>query len=318
MNVRSTLLNPAIAFLPRTLLSMVTSASRSFRSAARGLLTTSMALLVVATFAVLPSFAQSEGGDETVQQLRQSYQQGMQAGRQGNHEVAYDNLTQAISLAEQAEQPRARRQISDNLTRMAKNWGNDALENENYEEALMHFETGAEYAPDDAYFYYGMGVAQLRLENEEEAMQHMQEAIQTGEETGDQRTVGMATERIREEYVARASEALSKNDVTSSDIDAALQALDTLEEYVDPNDSSYFYRAVALFERGDYSGAIENAQQGLELHNGSRSDAARFHFVIAESQFRSGDTEAACSTFEDAAYGDYRARAQHYLENECE
>lgn len=292
------------------------------RSVLRSLTAVCMALLITGTFAVLPSLAQSEGGgqgsNEALQRLEQTYRQGMQAGQQGNHEVAYNNLTEAIELAQQEEQERARRQIQDNLTRMAKNWGSDAIENENYEEALMHFETGAEYAPQDAYFPYGMGLAQLRLENEDEAMELMQEAITLGEETGDQRTVGMATERIRKEYVARASRALSSDNVSAGNIETALEALDTLEEYVDPNDSSYFYRAVALFERGDYEDAIENARQGLELHSGSRSDAARFHFVIAESQFQSGNTEAACSTFEDAAYGDYRARAQHYLENECE
>ncbi len=297
---------------------MATSVSFSYRSALRSLSVASLAFLMMAAFTALPSLAQSEGGDNAMQQLEQSYRQGMQAGQQGNHEVAYNNLSEAIQLAEQEEQENARRQIQDNLTRMAKNWGNNALENENYEDALMHFETGVEYAPDDAYFYYGMGVAQLRLENEEEAMQHMQDAIRTGEETGDQRTVSLATDRVRDEYVARASASLSKDNVTSSDIEAALEALDTLEEYVDPSDRSYFYRAVALFESSDYQGAIENARQGLELHSGSRSDAARYHFVIAESQFQSGDTEAACSTFEDAAYGDYRARAQHYLENECE
>ncbi|WP_176521820.1 tetratricopeptide repeat protein [Longimonas halophila] len=297
---------------------MATSVSFSYRSALRSLAVASLALFIVAAFTALPSLAQSEGGNSAMQQLEQSYRQGMQAGQQGNHEVAYNNLSEAIELAAQEEQENARRQIQDNLTRMAKNWGNDALENENYEDALMHFETGAEYASEDAYFYYGMGVAQLRLENEDEAMQHMQESIRIGEENGDQRTVSLATDRIRDEYVARASASLSKDNVTSSDIEAALEALDTLEEYVDPSDRSYFYRAVALFEDSDYEGAIENARQGLELHSGSRSDAARYHFVIAESQFQSGDTEAACSTFEDAAYGDYRARAQHYLENECE
>ena len=296
---------------------MATSVSFSYRSALRRFAAASLALFILAAFTALPSLAQSEG-DNTLQQLEQAYRQGMQAGQQGNHEIAYNNLTEAIDLAEQAEQEGARRQIQDNLTRMAKNWGNQALENENYEEALTHFERGAEYAPEDAYFLYGQGVAQLRLENADEAMSLMQEAITLGESNGDMRTVNMTTERIRQEYVARASAALSKENVTSSDIESALEALDTLEEYVDPSASSYFYRAVALFERGDYEAAIQNAEQGLELHTGSRSDAARYHFVVAESQFQSGNTEAACTTFEDAAYGDYRARAQHYLENECE
>lgn len=315
MNILSTQLARTALLLSRDFLSMSNSAFSSSRGVLRSLTVVCTALLLSASLAVLPSAAQS--GDEAVQQLEQAYQQGMQAGQQGNHDVAYTNLEEAVRLAEQAEQSRAQRQITDNLTRMAKNWGNNALEAERYEDALMHFEKGAEYDPEDAYFFYGMGLAQLRLENEDEAMERMQEALRVGESTGDQRTVNMATDRVRAEYVSRASQALSGDNVSSANIDASLDALDTLEQYVDPNDSSYFYRAVSLFERGDHEGAIENARRGLELHSGSRADAARFHFVIAESQFQMGDTAAACATFEDAAFGDYRARAEHYLENEC-
>lgn len=304
---------PITVFVQRILLSMRTSVpfSGMLRSAGASCL----ALALLFSFS-LPALAQSEGDDPT-QQLQQAYQQGMQAGQQGNHETAYASLEEAIDLAEQAEQSRARRQIADNLVRMAKNWGNNALEAERNEEALMHFEKGADYDPEDAYFFYGMGLAELRLENEEAAMEHMQEALRVGEATGNQRVVGLATERVRDEYIFRASQALSADNVTSGNIEQALEALDTLEEFVDPNDRSYFYRAVALFERGDYEDAIANARQGLDLHTGSRSDAARFHFVIAESLFQMGNTEEACAAFEDAAFGDYRARAEHYLENEC-
>ncbi|MGM0705175.1 MAG: tetratricopeptide repeat protein, partial [Bacteroidota bacterium] len=265
---------------------MATLVPSSTRSALRSVASACLVLIVTATLAALPSLAQSEGGgggNEALQRLEQTYRQGMQAGEQGDHEVAYNNLSEAIELAEQEEQERALRQISDNLTRMAKNWGNDALENENYEEALTHFEKGAEFDPEDAYFFYGMGLAQLRLENEEEAMETMQEALSIGNENGDQRTVGLATDRIRQEYVARASRALSADNVSSANIEEALEALDKMEEYVDPDASAYFYRAVALFEQDDYDEAIENARQGLEMHSGSRSDAARYHFVIAES-----------------------------------
>jgi hypothetical protein len=31
-----------------------------------------------------------------------------------------------------------------------------------------------------------------------------------------------------------------------------------------------------------------------------------------------GNEQSACQTFEKAAFGDYKARSDHYLKNECE
>ena len=101
-------------------------------------------------------------------------------------------------------------------------------------------------------------------------------------------------------------------------IDDAMEALDQMREYVEPSAKSMFYRALALYRDGQHEQAIQTAREGLDMHQGSRSDAAKFHYYIAESQMSLGDKATACATFKNAAYGDYEARAQHALENECD
>ncbi|MFO8233149.1 MAG: hypothetical protein R6U20_10835 [Longimonas sp.] len=89
---------------------MATLVPSSTRSALRSVASAFLVLIVTATLAALPSLAQSEGGEggnEALQRLEQTYRQGMQAGEQGDHEVAYNNLSEAIELAEQEEQERA-------------------------------------------------------------------------------------------------------------------------------------------------------------------------------------------------------------------
>jgi tetratricopeptide (TPR) repeat protein len=272
--------------------------------------------IVVAGFLAAPALAQNGGGD-SVSQLKQAYKSGMQAAKQDNYETAYTQLERAHTLAKESEQSGAANQIQSYLQKLPKKWGNDALKNKNYSEALRHFEKGETHAPKDAYMLYGQGLALVNLDSTDTAMEVMSRAIEVGEANGDTRTAGLATERIRDEYISRASKALSAESPTQANAETALEALDKMREYVDANAKSLFYRSLAYDVQGNHQQAIETARRGLDMHQGSRSDEAKYHFVIAESQMRMGETQQACQTFQEAAFGDYKARSEHYLENEC-
>jgi tetratricopeptide (TPR) repeat protein len=265
-----------------------------------------------------PALAQDNGGGDQKQkinQLKQAYATFQKAGKQNNYETAYTKLSEAAQLADEIGQSGVLGQLRSFQQKLPTKWGNEALEAEDYREALRHFNRGIEWSPKDAYVYYGKGLALVNMDSTESAMKMLQEAKTVGEETGNTRVSGLATDRIRQEYVARASKALNTENPSPSDAETALEALDQMREYVEPSASSLFYRSVALQAAGDLEAAIETAQQGLEMHQGSRSDAAKYHFVIAESQMELGQKDSACSSFEQAAFGDYRARSEHYLKN---
>ena len=271
-----------------------------------------------------PVLAQDSGGasaeakKKQLEQLKQSFRAGLKAAKSNNASEAYTQLEQALQLAQDTESSSAADQISGYLQKLPKNWGNTAVENENWSDALTHFDKGIEHAENDAYMYYGKGLALVNMDSTEAGLNTLQQAIEVGNETGNTRVTGLATERIRDEFLARASEALNAQNPTSSQIQTALDALDEMQQYVDPNAQSLFYRARALFEQAQYEEAISTAQEGLSMHQGSRSDAAKYHFIVAESQMNLGNTQTACQTFEQAAFGDYQARAQHYLKNDCQ
>ena len=264
------------------------------------------------------SGASAEAKKKQLKQLKQSFRAGLKAAKGNNSSQAYTELEQALQLAQETESSGAADQISGYLQKLPKNWGNTAVENENWSDALTHFEKGIEHAENDAYMYYGRGLALVNLDSTEAGLEALQQAIEVGNETGNTRVTGLATERTRDEFLARASEALNAENPSSEQIQTALDALDEMREYVDPNAQSLFYRARALFEGGQYQQALDTAQEGLDMHQGSRSDAAKYYFIVAESQMNLGNEESGCQTFEQAAYGDYQARAQHYLKNECQ
>lgn len=271
-----------------------------------------------------PVFAQSSGGSSTeatkkkLEQLKKNYATFQKAGKKDNYKTAYSSLSDAIRLAEETDQSKALNKLRSFQQKLPTKWGNEALKAENYDRALLHFKQGIEWSPDDAYVYYGKGLALVNMDSTEAAMKTLQRAITVGKKNGDMRTATLATDRIREEFIAKASKALSAQNPTEADVNKALSHLDKMKQYVEPSAKSLFYRATALYEKEQYEQAITTAQKGLEqLQQGSRTDRAKYHFIVAESQMKIGNEQSACQSFEKAAFGDYKARADHYLKNEC-
>jgi len=252
-------------------------------------------------------------------ELQQTYKEGAKAGNAENYEVAAERFEESIQLAQKLGLDNLIGKIENNLIESLKGAGSAALNQENYEDALSHYDRLLEYTDSDPSVHYNRGLALINMDDRmEDGLDALQRAIEIGNETGNTRVSGLATERIRDEFLARASEALQGDNPSQAQINEALSALDQMTEYVEPNANAMFYRGTALYEGGQYQQAIQAARQGLEMHQGSRSDAAKFHFVIAESQIELDNKASACQTFENAAYGDYEARANHYLNNECD
>jgi len=305
------------SFFPNTLNTMTALPFSLFRRLNQWSLTG----LLLAACLVLgpgPATAQDSNTEQLKKQLQKSYQAAAQAGNEGDYETAASNFEEAIQYAQELELDDIVQKIRGNLISSLKSAGTADLKSENYEEALSHFEAALEYDDADPSVHYNRGLALLNMEGRtEDGLEALQRAIELGNETGNTRVANLATERTRGEFHNIASEALNAENPTSAQIDEALSAIDELEQYVDPNAQSLFYRARALFEAGDYQQALQTARQGLNMHQGSRSDAAKYYFIVGESQMRLGNETDACQTFKNAAYGDYRARAEHYLENEC-
>lgn len=270
-----------------------------------------------------PALAQN--GDMTAaqkkklqEQLKKTFAEGANAGKQKNYDTAISKFKEALKMAEKLSATSATNQIQNYLVKSLKSAASVDMNQENWSAALAHYEEVMEYDNQDPVVYLNKGMAHMSMDSTEAGLTALQKAIQLGNKVGNTRVSGTATERIQDEFLARASRALQGQNPSEEQINTALDALDEMTKYVPPSADSKFYRATALFELGELQEAIETAREGLDMHQGSRSDAAKFYFIIAESQFDLGNTAQACQTFENAAYGDYQARSEHYLKNECE
>jgi hypothetical protein len=271
-----------------------------------------------------PALAQEESSLSTAQkkklrtELQQTYKEGAKAGNAKNFTVAAARFEESVQLAQKLGLSDLVGKIEGNLVNSLKGAGSAALQKEQYGQALSHYKKLAAYTDQDPSVRYNQGLALINMDSTRAGLQTLRQAIELGTETGNTRVAGLATERIRDEFLASASKALQGDTPSQAQIVKALNALDQMREYVDPSAKSMFYRALALFQSNEYQQSIQTAREGLEMHQGSRSDAAKYYYVIGESQFELGSKADACQTFQNASYGDYEARANHYLKNECD
>lgn len=260
---------------------------------------------------------------ELRKKLKRTYAKGAKAGQSENFEQAATNFEEALQIAREYKEPLKLsnslvNKIQGNLLTVVKGAGSADLKQENYGEALSHFEEAMEYTENDPSLHHNKGLALLNMDSTDAGLQSLQTAVEVGNQTGNTRVAQTARERIRDEFLAKASEALQGDNPSQEQINTATEALDQMREYVEPSAQSMYYRGRAHLKANRSQQAIQTARQGLDMHQGSRNDAAKYYFVIAEAQKQLGNEGEACETYKNAAYGDYKARAEHYLENECE
>ena len=230
--------------------------------------------------------------------------------------AAYQQFREAASAAEQAGDNNVSQRATSFATQLAYRAGLVATRTENYQQALDHFQAGIDVDPNYAKNYLGRGKAYQDMNQVDQAIEAFAQAVEVGNESGDAQTAQTAADAIRSQYHYLASSRLgaSSGAPSSADAQQALDYLSALQEYVDPTADTYYYMAVAHEALGQHDQAISEAEQAIELHRGSRTDAAKIYLIKGEALMKQGNNAEARQAFQNATYGEYKQRAEHYLE----
>lgn len=261
---------------------------------------------LVGGFATSPAFAQ---------EYKEAYNAAIEAAKAKSYDKAYTEFTRAAKLADAADDSDVAQRARKVAAQIDYNTGKQLVAAEKFDEGLKRFEQGIKLYPSYSRNYVGKALALKKLQRDDDAIQAYQDLIAYGEENNDTEAVREGQKAIRDHYVYLASSALGRrSEPSASDAREALEHLEKLEEFADPDADVVFYRAAAQNALGEYAKAIELADQALEMHRGSKSDAAKIHFVKGEALMYNGNTEAAKEAFRNATFGSYKSLAEHYLE----
>lgn len=249
------------------------------------------------------------------QEYKEAYNAGIEAAKAKNYTEAYSHFTNAAQLARQDGDSDVANRASKVAAQIDYNLGKQDLQNEDAEGALKRFETGIGLYPQYSNNYLGKALALKKMGRDEDAIGAYEELIAYGKENNDSDAVQEGEQGIRDHYIFLASSALGRQaEPSASQAREAVGYLEQLQEYVEADADTYFYLAAAHNSLGSYDEAISFADQALEMHRGSRTDAAKIYFVKGEALMYGGNTAAAKEAFQNATYGSYKSLAEHYLE----
>lgn len=267
--------------------------------------------LLVAVFGTATAYAQ---------EYKEAFNQGLEAmkayqtsKKMADLDRAYQQFEASRTGAQQAGDTDVANKAQQYLARIDYTRGVALYKQEKFDEALAAFDRSITYDPDYDKAYYMKGLALKKLDRLDEAM----DALQIAMEKGTGKAKRAAADAIRDHYIYLASRALSRNGehIKASDGEEALSYLQKLMDHgVEPDADYYYYMAVALKAIGKNEEAVAMADKALELHRGSRTDKAKIYFIKGEALMAMQDYEGAKAAFKNAAYGSYKATAEHYLE----
>jgi tetratricopeptide (TPR) repeat protein len=189
--------------------------------------------------------------------------------------------------------------------------GNQYLRNEQFDQALDMYDRALAAQPNYAAAFYQKGLVFRQQENLEEALSYFDRAIQVGRQSGEADIVGRAVGAARNFLLVRGVEQMENNRTRP-----ATQLLRQALEY-DAEHAELHYRLAEVYNKQAlWANAIEHATRSLQLEQGGRADRAKIYFELGYAYKNQGNDSAACDAFSNAAFGSFRAAAEHAMEHE--
>src|SRR5690625_4573396 len=234
-----------------------------------------------------------------------------------NIDVAIERFNEAAEVAGEFNDQEVQRQAMNAIPQLYYVRGVLNYRLENYQEAMAALDQAIEMNANYAAAYYQKGLTQKQLTpNDVDAfLQWYDRAIMIAEQTNDNRTLQSATNAARDELIYRG--------VTLGEdrqFGQAIELLNRVEQYDNASDEQQYRLAEIYNMRSDWSSAATHARRALELHDGGVADTAKIYFELAIALKGLGEYPAACSAFENARYGNFTGPANHELQFElkCE
>lgn len=222
-----------------------------------------------------------------------AFEEAAEAGEQYGRQSVVDNSTNNIT------------KLTYGKSRLQYNQGN-------YEAAMETINKVIENNPNYATAYYHKGLIYKKMDgNLENALSALDQAIKVAEENNNPQIARQARENASGELVYRANQRIQENNYST-----AIEMLNRALEYNPESATAYLKLAETYNNRGDWNQALTNAQKALDLENGGRNAKAAIYFQIGSAYKGQGNYSQACDAFANAAYGKFRANAEHQMEYE--
>jgi tetratricopeptide (TPR) repeat protein len=217
----------------------------------------------------------------------------------------------ALEYAEQYNETNIKNNTQRALPVVHLQYGNVLYRNDDLDRAEEQYKKAIELNMNYARAYYQLGLVERKRNNLDEAIGYYDQAIQISLNVGD-----TEVERLAESAARDYLTFLGATAIEDGNYRRAVQLLERSLQYDMEYADTYYRLAEAHNNLAMWSEAIRFANQALRYEQGGQVARAKIHFELGVAYKNQGDTAQACSAFRSAAYGAFRAAAEHELEHE--
>ncbi|MCH8568586.1 MAG: tetratricopeptide repeat protein [Balneolales bacterium] len=228
-----------------------------------------------------------------------------------NFAEAVEDFDRAGNFAAEFGNSQVAQQAANNVLIVKLQWGNSELNAGNLDEAAAIYKGIIERNPNYPNSYYQLGLVERRKGNLEEALTFFDQAIQVGMSVNRMEVASNAESAARNALFERGSTLIEEGNYRR-----AVQFLSRALEYDMEFADTYYRLAEAHNNLGNWGDAITNANRALQLETGGQVARAKIYFELGVAQMNQNNIAQACTSFKSAAFGSFRAAAEHHMEHD--
>ncbi|MDZ7742945.1 MAG: hypothetical protein U5Q03_14735 [Bacteroidota bacterium] len=252
----------------------------------------------------------AEGDDLKLKAMQQIAKQYLNAGiadyKAKDYNGAIKNFQQASELAAKVNDLDTQLKAENYLSVFYSSYGMSNWKKDEFGKAMDYFNKSLAIDPSNTKSMLGVALVYKSQGKESEMKKAIDKLILTG--PADDKYVSQGTEVAYKYYLAEGAKKMQGKAYAE-----AIELFNTSMEYNDPEESTYYYLAVAYNASSNWDKALEAAEKGLKIADKNK---ANLYFEKARALEGKGDTAAACDTYKMVTDGPNLASAKYKIETE--
>jgi len=232
-----------------------------------------------------------------------------------------DGAIQQFEKTYQVAQKYGNKQIAErskmNVPKLYYYEGTTDYQKGDYNAALKAYDNAIQREPQYAKAFYQKGLCYMKLDKGtdathlDEALKMWDQAISIGTKVKDSGTVRRAKSAASSFLVYKGANANK-----AKKYDLGIKFLKRSLNYDNSNPNAYYRLAQAYNNKGEYRSAVSNGKLSLKYEKGGKTDKAKIWYEIGTAYKYLKEKSNACNAFQNAAYGNFKASADHQMKYE--